>query len=66
MNPAELDTFLRLRREHGHKTPSVGEPTPIGDRLEIACPCGPTFRRWVTTLNAIDDLLREHLGVEGN
>lgn len=44
----------------------MGEPTPIGYRLEIACPCGPTFRRWVTTLNAIDDLLREHLGVEGN
>jgi len=38
-------------------TPSVGEPTPIGHRLEIACPCGVTFRRWVTTLDAIDDLL---------
>jgi len=67
MNVAsELDTFLKRHREHGQMAPTVGEPTPIGHRLEIACPCGVTFRRWVATRDAVDDLLRGHLLAEGN
>ena len=61
---AELNTFLRHHQQHGHMIPTVGEPTPIGHRLEIACPCGVTFRRWVATQNAVDDLLRESLRAE--
>src|SRR3989475_1100659 len=63
---ADLDTFLKRHREHGHMTPTVGEPTPIGHRLEIACPCGVTFRRWVATRDAVDDLLRERRRAERN
>ena len=44
----------------------VGDPTPNGYRREITCPCGVTFERWVTELDAIEDLLREHLRAERN
>ena len=63
---AELDIFLKRHREHGHMTPTVGGPTPIGHRLEIACPCGVTFQRWVATRDAVDDLLRERLRAKRN
>ncbi len=67
MNVAsELDTFLKSHQEHGHMTPSVGEPTPIGHRLEMACPCGVTFQRWVATRDAVVDLLKARLGAERN
>lgn len=44
----ELEDFVRLHREHGRPTPDVGPPTPNGCRLEVACPCGSTFARWIT------------------
>jgi len=42
----------------------VGELTPNGYRLELACSCGVTFERWVTEQDAIDGMLREHLRAE--
>jgi len=61
-----MEEFVTLHRGHGHLTGDASEPTPNGYRLEIACSCGVTFERWVTQLDAIDDLLREHLRAERN
>jgi hypothetical protein len=51
---------------HGDFTPTVGELTPNGYRLELACCCGVTFERWVTARDAMDDLARERLRAERN
>ncbi len=67
MNLADdIEEFVTLHRGHGLLTADAGEPTPNGYRLEIACSCGVTFERWVTELDAIEDLLREHLWAERN
>ena len=42
---ADLDEFVALHRAHGALKPTVGELTPNGYRLEIACPCGVTWSR---------------------
>ncbi len=63
---ADLDEFLALYHEHGRFAHTVGDPTPNGYRLEVGCPCGVTFERWVTTQDAVDDLLRERLRAERN
>ena len=47
-------------------TPTVGELTPNGYRLELACSCGVTFERWVTAQDAVVDLLKARLGAERN
>ena len=63
---ADLEKFFALHRAHGVLTPTVGELTPNGYRLELACSCGVTFERWVTAQDAVDDLLRAQLGAERN
>jgi len=63
---ADLDEFFALHRPHGVLTPTVGELTPNGYRLELACSCGVTFERWVTAQDAVADLLRAQRGVERN
>ena len=64
---ADLDEFFALHRAaHGGLTPTVGELTPNGYRLELACSCSVTFERWVTAQDAVDDLLRAQLGAERN
>jgi hypothetical protein len=50
-------------RTHGRLVPAVGLPTPNGYRLEVACPCGVTFERWVTPEDAAMNLALEHLRV---
>ena len=62
----DLEEFFALHRAHGVLTPTVGELTPNGYRLELACSCGVTFERWVTAQDAVDDLLRARLGAERN
>jgi hypothetical protein len=63
----ELDHFLAQHRAHGSLTPTVGEHTPNGYRLAIACPCGVTFERWVTPhQDALEHLLRARLRAERN
>ena len=63
---ADLEEFFALHRAHAVLTPTVGELTPNGYRLELACSCGVTFERWVTAQDAVDDLLRAQLGAERN
>ena len=41
---------------HGELTGDAGELTPNGYRLEVACPCGVTFMRWVTPREAAENL----------
>lgn len=35
---------------------TTGEVTADGYRLEVACPCGVTFERWITLQEAAKDL----------
>ncbi len=63
---ADLEEFFALHRAHGVLTPTVGELTPNGYRLELTCSCGVTFERWVTAQDAVADLLRAQRGVERN
>ena len=63
---ADLDEFVALHRAHGGLTRTVGELTPNGYRLELACSCDVTFERWVTAQDAVVDLLKARLGAERN
>ncbi len=63
---ADLDELASLHQAHGQFTASVGDVKPNGYRLEVTCPCGVTFERWVTQEDAVDDLLREHLRAARN
>jgi len=63
---ADLDEFVTLHGSHGGMTPTVGELTQNGYRLELACSCGVTFERWVTAQDAVADPLRSQLGAERN
>ena len=38
-------------------TATTGELTRDGYRLEVACPCGVTFERWITPEEAAEDLV---------
>jgi hypothetical protein len=42
---------------HGSLTADAAEPAWNGYLLTVACPCGVTFERWVTPLEAELDLL---------
>jgi hypothetical protein len=53
---AEVQAFVTDHRPHGTLTGDAGELTPNGYRLEIACPCGVTFERWITPREAAEDL----------
>lgn len=50
-------------RPHGELTWWTTAPTPHGYRVEVACPCGVTFERWVLPWDAAEDLLAEGLRV---
>ena len=53
---AELSEFVARHAEHGRLEGDAGELTPNGYRLVVTCPCGVTFRRWITTQEAAEDL----------
>jgi hypothetical protein len=54
----DLDAFVADHRPHGPLTADAMEPTWNGYLLQVACPCGVTFERWVSPLDAGIDLLR--------
>jgi len=62
----DLKEFVANHRPHGTLTPTLGEPTPRGYMLELACPCGVPFMRWMTAPDLVEDVLRERLRVERN
>ena len=49
---ADLEDFVTEHRPHGPLTATTRELTPNGYRLEVACPCGVTFERWITPTEA--------------
>jgi len=53
---AELSEFVVTHAEHGRLEGDAGELTPNGYRLVVRCPCGVTFRRWITPREAAEDL----------
>ncbi|OLB44372.1 MAG: hypothetical protein AUI04_00555 [Candidatus Rokubacteria bacterium 13_2_20CM_2_64_8] len=61
---ADLEHFGVVHRPHGRFVARVGDDTPNGYRLKVSCTCGVTLERWVTQDDAVDDVLRERLGVQ--
>jgi hypothetical protein len=57
----DLHEFVTDHGEHGSLTATTSPITPNGYRLEVACPCGVTFERWVTPLAAVEELALDHL-----
>jgi len=49
---ADLEDFVTEHRPHRPMTRTTGELTPNGYRLEVACPGGVTFERWITPREA--------------
>jgi hypothetical protein len=54
---ADLEDFFRSHRPHGLLTADATEPAWNGYLLTAACPCGVTFERWVTPVEADADLI---------
>ena len=54
----DLERFVCDHRPHGAMTSDATEPAWNGYLLTVNCPCGVTFERWVTPLDAELDLLR--------
>jgi hypothetical protein len=63
---ADLEFFLGGHREHGGLLPHFGPATANGCRLKVGCPCGLTFERWVTPLDAVEDILAHQLRADRN
>jgi hypothetical protein len=53
---ADLEGFVMGHRPHGTVTATTGDLNPNGYRLEVACPCGVVFERWITPQEAVEDL----------
>ena len=53
---ADLREFVELHRPHGELQTKASAPTPNGYRLEVACPCGVVFERWVFPTDAAIDM----------
>jgi hypothetical protein len=53
----DLEEFVRDHRRHGTLTADATIPAWNGYLLTVACPCGVTFERWVTPLDAESDLI---------
>ena len=52
----DVEAFIREHRDHGQLVGDATEPAANGYMLEVACPCGVTFARWVAPLLAAEDL----------
>ena len=63
---SDLTAFVRDHQSHGQLVGDANEPRPSGYLVTVACPCGVTFERWVTQLDAAEDLLRPELRVGWN
>jgi hypothetical protein len=54
----DLEEFVHDHRPHGTLTADTTKPAWNGYLLQVACPCGVIFERWVTPEDAELDLLR--------
>lgn len=57
----ELEAFVHAHRPQGELTRWTSPPTPKGYQVQVTCPCGMTFLRWVLPQDAEEDLLRSGL-----
>jgi hypothetical protein len=53
---ADVREFVELHRPHGELQATASAVTPNGYRLEVACPCGVVFERWVFPEDAAIDM----------
>jgi len=53
---ADHEDFVTEHRPHGTLAATTGELTPNGHRLEVSCPCGVKFERWITPQEAAENL----------
>jgi hypothetical protein len=53
---ADMREFVELHHPHGELQATASPPTPNGYRLEVACPCGVVFERWVFSDDAAIDM----------
>jgi len=51
------EKFINDHPSHGTLTGDASEPAWNGYLLTVACPCGVVFERWVTTGDAMADLI---------
>ena len=58
---SELRGFALSHRSCGVIRGHRGPETPSGYRLEVTCPCGATFERWLAPGDRDAELLREAL-----
>ena len=54
---ADLTAFVQDHQPHGQLVGEVTEPEATGYLVTVTCPCGVVFERWVTELDAAEDLL---------
>ncbi len=64
--PSDLTAFVQDHQAHGKLVGGASEPGRSDYRVTVACPCGVTFERWVTELEAAEDLLRLELRATWN
>ena len=57
----DLSAFVQDHQPHGHLIGDASEPGASGYRVTVACPCGVTFERWVSELEAATELLQLQL-----
>ena len=53
---SDVEEFVTLHRPHGELHAKAGELRANGYRLEVACPCGVVFERWVLPDDAAIDM----------
>lgn len=63
---SDLEAFVHTHRQHGELTYETNPPSASGYKLDVACPCGVVFERWVLPQDAEDDLLRSGLSALEN
>ena len=58
---SDLGVFVRDHQAHGQLVGDATQPGATGYLVTVACPCRVTFERWVTELDAAEDLLQLEL-----
>ena len=63
---SDLTAFVQDHWLHGQLVGDASEPGWNGYMITVACPCGVTFKRWVTELDAATDLFQLELRATWN
>ena len=63
---SDLAAFVQNHQAHGQLVGDATAPEPTGYLVTVGCPCGVTFERWVTELDAATDLFQLELRATWN